>query len=97
LAFPEEQSHDTNPRLSPPGWKQCLVEYLDANARHATADRLMSRAERIFDKLSRKGVKDERAYTLAGVGLADERSVRAYQEKMRAFERLCLSLKTKMG
>jgi hypothetical protein len=57
----------------------------------------MSRAERIFDKLSRKGVKDERAYTLAGVGLADERSMRAYQEEMRAFERLCLSLQDEDG
>lgn len=63
---------------------------VDAKARYAIAQRLMSRAERTFNKLSMKGVEDERAYTLAGVDLADERSVRACQEKKQAFEWLRL-------
>ena len=70
---------------------------VDAKARYAIAQRLMSRAERTFNKLSMKGVEDERAYTLAGVDLADERSVRACQEKKRAFELLRLSLQDEDG
>jgi hypothetical protein len=65
-------------------WKQRLVEYRAAKARHDAATRLLHRASRTFNKLSERGVKDERAYTLAGLRLADERSVRACQEEMRA-------------
>jgi hypothetical protein len=66
-------------------WKQRLVEYRAAKARHDAAMRLL--------QLSERGVEDERAYTLAGLRLADERSVRACQEEMRAFERLRSALR----
>jgi hypothetical protein len=39
-------------------------------------------------KLIARRVDDDRAYALAGVGLADERNVRAYQAQRLALERL---------
>ena len=74
-------------------WKQRLVEYRAAKARHDAATRLVHRASRTFNKLSERGVEDEQAYTLAGLRLADERSVRACQEEMHAFERLRFALR----
>jgi hypothetical protein len=57
--------------------------------------RIMKRAERTFFRLAdRHGVEERRAYTIAGVALADERSVRAYQEMLQAFERLKSSVRS---
>ena len=73
-------------------WQPRLIEYLAAKARHAAAERLMHRAERTFDKLAKR-CGDKRAYEIAGVELADERSVRAYQQERRAFDALKGSLR----
>ena len=73
-------------------WNDRLVEYLAATARHAEAERLMQRAERTMDKLAKR-CGDERAYEIAGVGLADERSTRAYQQERRASDALKDSLR----
>jgi hypothetical protein len=59
-------------------WRHHLVEYLAAKARHNEARRLFDRATRTFFTLAdRKGVEEERAYTIAGLGLADKRMVSA--------------------
>ena len=72
-------------------WQPIVIEYLATKARHADSERLMHRAERAFDKLAKR-YGDERAYEIAGVGLADERSVRACQRHRRAFDALVGSL-----
>jgi hypothetical protein len=72
-------------------WQPLVFEYLTAKARHDDAKRLMRRAG-TFDKLAKR-YGDERAYEIAGVGLADERSVRAYQQHQRAFDALVASLR----
>ena len=68
--------------------RRALTAYLDATARHAEATRLMVRAQRTFNKLCIRGVDEDRAYKLAGVGLADVRDVRACTEEREAFARL---------
>lgn len=72
-------------------WQDRMADYLAATARHDEAERLMARAERIFSKLART-LDDDRAYEIAGVGLADNRSLRAYAEKRRAFTALRASV-----
>lgn len=47
----------------------------------------MHRAERLYFKLAKRLGDDERAYDLAGVGLADERSVRASRDMARRLAR----------
>jgi hypothetical protein len=74
-----------------------LAHYLAAKARHAEARRLLARAERPFARLS-KGFDEyhERtlwAYEIAGVGLADQRSLKAYREEGEAFARLRATLR----
>ena len=64
-------------------WQQRLAEYREAKARDDEAGRLMARAERTFDKLAKR-MGDERAYVVAGVNFADERSVRASKDCQRA-------------
>jgi hypothetical protein len=55
-------------------WRHRLVEYLAAKARHDEARRLFDSATRTFFTLAdRKGVEEQRAYTIAGLSLADER------------------------
>jgi hypothetical protein len=73
-------------------WKERLAKYLAAKARHADSERLMHRAGRTFDKLAKR-CGDKRAYEIAGVELADERSLRAYQQECRAFDALKDSLR----
>ena len=73
-------------------WNERLAKYLAAKECHADSERLMHRAERTFDKLAKR-CGDKRAYEIAGVGLADERSVRAYQQERRAFDALVDSLR----
>jgi hypothetical protein len=68
-------------------WRPLLAEYLAAKARHREAEQLFHRSQRTFEKLARR-LDDRRAYTLAGVNMADERSVRAYQVQRKAFQRL---------
>jgi hypothetical protein len=63
---------------------KAISAYLAARSRHAKAERLMARSERILDKLLSRGVDENRAYKLAGVDLADERSVRAYGKMWQA-------------
>jgi hypothetical protein len=55
-----------------------------AVARYHEATRVMARAERILDRMIEHGVAEDRAYTIAGVGLADRRCIRAYHEMKRA-------------
>jgi hypothetical protein len=75
-------------------WRHHLVEYLAAKARHNEARRLFDRATRTFFTLAgRKGVEEERAYTIAGLGLADKRMVSAYQAQIGACDRLLASLR----
>jgi hypothetical protein len=73
-------------------WQPLVIEYLGTKARHDDAKCLMHHAERTFDKLAKR-YGDERAYEIAGVGLADERSVRACQQHRRAFDALVGSLR----
>jgi hypothetical protein len=72
-------------------WRQHLAAFLIAQARHQEAARVMARAERTFFRLLKRGVDENRAYTIAGVNLADERSVRTYQDMKQAFDRLRVS------
>jgi hypothetical protein len=69
-------------------WKQRRAAYVAAAARYREASRLMTRAERVLDRMLAHGVEESRAFEVAGVGLADERTVRAYREMRRARERL---------
>jgi hypothetical protein len=64
-----------------------LAAYVAALRQNREADRRMARAERVFDRLLKNGVDADRAFTLAGVGLADERAIRA-QGKMERARRL---------
>lgn len=72
-------------------WQKRLDEYLDAKREHGEATRLFWRALRTMDKLS-KQMDDKRASTIAGVDLADERSVRAARKERRALANLQASL-----
>jgi hypothetical protein len=58
--------------------------YLAAERQHHEAARLMARCEQLFDELVERGVDENRAWLLAGVHLADIRSIRAYQKMTRA-------------
>jgi hypothetical protein len=71
-----------------PQWRTLAAEYLAAKAQHDNSEKLFHRASRIAMKLIARRVDDDRAYALAGVGLADERNVRAYQAQRLALERL---------
>jgi hypothetical protein len=75
-------------------WQPIVIEYLAAKARHADSERLMHRAGRTFDKLAKR-CGDKRAYEIAGLALADERNLRAYQQERRAFDSLMGSLRGK--
>jgi len=68
-----------------------LAHYLVAQARYAEARRAMSRAARTFAKLARH-FGDDRAATLAGVHLADARSVAACQRRWRVRQALAAVL-----
>ena len=74
-----------------------LASYLAARAQHAEAGRQVLRAERTADKLAkRRGGSDAawtRACTIAGVDLADHRSLAACQDMMRAREALLTALR----
>jgi hypothetical protein len=70
------------------GWRQHFAAYLAAQRQHREASRVMARAERVLDRLIERGVDEDRAYKVAGVGLADVRAGRAYQEMSRALETL---------
>ena len=71
---------------SPP-WRQALADYLSAVATHHEAEKLYWRAVRIFCKLGRR-CSDSRAYELAGLGLADRRSIAAPASKRKAYTAL---------
>ena len=73
-------------------WQQRLAEYREAKARDDEAKRLMSRAERTADKLAKR-IGDKRAYEIAGVNLADVRSLRTYQDLDVATKALMESLR----
>lgn len=73
-------------------WQERLSKYLDAKAKHDQAKHIMRRAERLAWKHLAKRVGDDRAYQIAGVALADERSVRAYREMRLAFDELKAAL-----
>jgi hypothetical protein len=70
-----------------------VASYLAAQRQHHEAARLMARCERVLDRLIEGGVDENRAYTLAGVALADVRSLRAYGEMSRAREALKSSVR----
>ena len=76
---------------SPP-WRQALADYLSAVATHHEAEKLYWRALRIFCKLGRR-CSDSRAYELAGLGLADRRSIAAAAAKREAYTALKQALK----
>ena len=65
-----------------------MASYLAARARLAEARRLMLRAERTTAKLAKRfGGSDAawaRAYTVAGVDLADQRRLAAYRDVRRS-------------
>jgi hypothetical protein len=65
-----------------------MTSFIVAAARYQEARHLMARAERLLDRLLARGVSEDRAYTLAGVALADRRCIRAYHEMRRARDRL---------
>jgi hypothetical protein len=69
-------------------WKARLEEYIAARARNAEAKATMARAERVFHKLLKRGVDEDHAYKLAGVNLADRRSIAAYHEEREALHRI---------
>ena len=73
-------------------WRERLGKYLDAKRRDDEAKRVMLRAERTFGKLARR-IGDERAYIIAGVSLADNRSIRTSREKRRVGDELKASLR----
>jgi hypothetical protein len=68
-----------------------LAQYLVAKARHSDAERLYHRSLRTFSRLSRR-LDDDRAYTIAGVSMADERMLKTYRLQWRAFCRLQLAI-----
>ncbi|MES2294603.1 MAG: hypothetical protein V4527_14980 [Pseudomonadota bacterium] len=70
---------------------QALEIYEKAHARHEAATKTMARAEKLFDKLSRK-MSEAKAWKLAGVNLADRRDLKACWEERRALEALKVSL-----
>jgi hypothetical protein len=70
-----------------------VASYLAAQRQHREAERVMARAERMLDRMIEHGVDEDRAYKLAGVALADARSVRAYQDMRQAREALALSVR----
>lgn len=63
-----------------------IQNYVKAKRDHDEATKLMHRAERLAWKHLAKRVGDERAYELAGVALADQRSIHAWRAKQRAAE-----------
>lgn len=65
-----------------------LEEYLAAKQLHAEAQRLYYRAWRTFTKLSDRSMDEDRAYKLAGVGLADVRALAADKARRQARDRL---------
>ena len=71
---------------------QSTASALATISRPRLGRRLMGRAERTFARLS-KGFDEYhertlRAYEIAGFGLADQRSLKAYREEGEAFARL---------
>src|SRR5512134_2057162 len=74
-------------------WRDALAAYLAAHARHEDAERGYHRVGRVFEKLVKRGVDDERAYELAGLSLADRRGLQACGEKRVALEALRASLR----
>jgi hypothetical protein len=65
-----------------------LAEFLAAKTRYHEAKRVMTRASRTYFQLLRHGVEENRAHTLAGMSLADQRCRRTCQHMRRAFARL---------
>lgn len=64
-------------------WAMRLAAYKAATADYDEARKYESRLYRIFRRLSGR-MSDDRAYDLAGIELADHRSLRAYRQMMRA-------------
>lgn len=69
-------------------WQTRLEEYVAARAHHSEARRTMARAERAFHKLLKRGIDEDRAYKIAGVNLADRRSLAASKDARAALHRL---------
>jgi hypothetical protein len=71
-----------------------LTNYLSAKARHAEAKRLELRAVRTMEKLAKRNGGSAAAWTracnVAGVSLADHRSLAAYRDMVDA----CAALRT---
>jgi hypothetical protein len=61
-----------------------MTAYLAAQRQHHEAEQLMAAAEATLDRLIESGVDEDRAWTLAGVNLADVRCLRAYQKMLQA-------------
>jgi hypothetical protein len=70
-----------------------MTSYIVALAQYHAARHTMARAERNLDRMIEHGADENRAYTLAGVALADVRSLRAYGEMSRAREALKSSVR----
>jgi hypothetical protein len=73
--------------LQQPQWRTLACEYLAAKAQHHEADKLYIRATRTWFKLAKR-IDDKRAFQVAGVEMADERSTRACQAELQAWRRL---------
>jgi hypothetical protein len=72
-----------------PVWREeHAAAYLKAWDQYVVASRLMNGASRTFNKLTKQGVEENRAYAIAGVSLADHRSIRAHQAWRMAYGRL---------
>ena len=78
---------------STPDIETLFEDYLVAHRNHDDADKLFNQAGRIFRRLERNGIPDGRAYVLAGLPLADERTLRTYGVQRDARERLHAALK----
>jgi hypothetical protein len=61
-----------------------VASYLAAQRQHHEAARVMAHCEATLDRLIESGVDENTAWLLAGMNLADVRSLRAYQKMMRA-------------
>ena len=70
-----------------------LATYLAARAQHLEAGRLMLRAERTAEKLTKRHGDWPRACKVAGVDLADERVIAAYRDTALAREALMAALR----
>lgn len=74
-------------------WRECLSRYLEARQQDRDADRAHNRAEKNWLRLSGR-MDDSRAYKIADVDFADQRSLKASRRRHDAERALYGSLRS---